>query len=174
MRVNNIDLDVLTEFANEVKKDLTKAKKSKQVECTWKLEEGEPQVEAVVQFRMGEALLQADFAPFMGGSGLAPDPLQYCLFGLASCFASTFATTAATEGIKLESLTVSAQNFIDLSKTLGLSNNPIVEKVKFTVRVKSEAPSESLERLEKLSKERCPAVFCLTQPISLETEVEKV
>lgn len=174
MRVNNIDLDGLTGFTNEVKKDLNKAKKSKQIECTWKLEEEMPQVESVVQFRMGEALLQADFAPFMGGSGLAPDPLQYCLFGLASCFASTLATVATTEGIKLESLTVSAQNFIDLSKTLGLSNNPIVEKVKFTVKVKSEASSEILEKLEKLSKERCPAVFCLTQPISLETELIKL
>jgi uncharacterized OsmC-like protein len=174
MRLNNIDLDALTEFAGEVKRDLTKAKKSKQVECTWRLEEGNPQVESVVQFPTGEALLQADFAPFMGGSGLAPDPLQYCLFGLASCFASTFANTAAAEGVKLQRLTVSAENFMDLSRTMGLSNNPIVEKVKFTVRVKSEASSETLKKLEKLSKERCPAVFCLTQPISLETEVVKV
>jgi len=171
MAINNMNLEGMKTFVEEVRQDLSKAKKSKKVECSWNFNEGKPQMESRVQHPKGETPLQSDFAPFMGGGGLAPDPIQYCLFGFAACFAGTFMSVATMMGIKIQSLKVSAENFMDLSKTLGLTDNPIVEQVKITTTVKSEAKGEQLKELERLARERCPGVYCLVNPIPLKSEL---
>lgn len=174
MGMNNMNLEQMKVFMEEVRRDLSKAKKSKKIECTWFFDEGKPQIESKVQHPGGETILQSDFAPFMGGEGLAPDPIQYCLFGMAACFAGTFMSMATMMGIKVDSLNVSAENFTDLSKTLGLTDNPIVEKVKIIATVKSEAKEEQLKEIERMAHERCPGVYCLVNPIPLETELSRI
>lgn len=171
MSLNHMNLEGIKNFVEEVKEDYSKAKKSKKIECTWNFDEGKHQIESKVQHPRGETILRSDFAPFMGGEGLAPDPIQYCLFGLAACFAGTFMSMATMMGIKIQDLRVSAENFVDLSKTLGLTNNPIVEKVKITTIVKSDAKEEELKELERMANERCPGAYCLVNPIPLETEL---
>lgn len=172
--MNHMNLEGMKIFLEEVKQDQSKAKKSKKVECSWNLEEEKPQIESKVQHPKGETILRSDFAPFMGGEGLAPDPIQYCLFGLAACFAGTFMSVATMMGIKIHSLNVSAENLVDLSRSLGLTNNPIVERVKIIATVKSDAREEQLKDLERLAQERCPGVYCLINPIPLETELVKI
>jgi uncharacterized OsmC-like protein len=169
-----MNLEGMKIFMEEVKQDYSKAKKSKKVECSWNFNEGKPQIESKVQHPKGETILRADFAPFMGGEGLAPDPIQYCLFGLAACFAGTFMSMATMMGIKIHDLRVSAENLTDLTKTLGLTDNPIVERVKIVTTVKSDAKEEQLKELERLAHERCPGVYCLVNPIPLGTELIKV
>ncbi|MGB9628002.1 MAG: OsmC family protein [Thermodesulfobacteriota bacterium] len=171
MVMNHMNLEGLKLFVEEVKQDLSKGKKSKKIECLWNFDEGKPQIESKIQHSRGETILHADFAPFMGGEGLAPDPIQYCLFGLAACFAGTFMSMATMMGIKIHELKVSAENSTDLSKTLGLTNNPIVEKAKIIATVRTDAKEEQLKELEKLTNERCPGVYCLVNPIRLETEL---
>ena len=171
MAMNHMDLEGMKTFMEEIKQDYSKAKKSKKVECSWNFDDGKPQIESKVQLPKGETVLQSDFAPFMGGEGLAPDPIQYCLFGLAACFAGTFMSMATMMEIKIQELKVSAENLVDLSKTLGLTNNPIVEKVKITASVKSDAKEGQLKELERMANERCPGVYCLVNPIPLETEL---
>src|SRR4030067_1463848 len=171
MVMNHMNLEGLQIFMEDAKKDLSKAKKSKKIECSWNFDEGKPQIESKIQHPKGETVLRVDFAPFMGGEGLAPDPIQYCLFGLAACFAGTFMSTATMMGIKIQSLKVSAENMVDLSKSLGLTNNPIVERVKIIATVKSDGKEEQLREIEKIAHERCPGVYCLVNPIPLETEV---
>ena len=63
------------------------------------------------------------------------------------------------------------QSLADLNKTLGLINTPIVEKVKITTSVKSDAKEEQLKELERMARERCPGVYCLVNPIPLESEL---
>jgi uncharacterized OsmC-like protein len=166
-----MNLEGMKKFLEEARGDLSKTKKSKKIECSWNFEEGKPQIESKVQHPKGETILRSDFAPFMGGEVLAPDPIQYCLFGLAACFAGTFMSMATMMGIKIRDLKVSAENFTDLSKTLGLTNNPIVERVKIITTVKSDAKEEQLKELEGMAHERCPGVYCLVNPIPLETEL---
>jgi uncharacterized OsmC-like protein len=76
------------------------------------------------------------------------------------------------ENFPLDGLKIIAENRIDFSRVLGLSNNPPVEWVRITAIVKSDAPEHEIRRIEQLAKERCPVVFCLTNPIKLETELE--
>lgn len=103
----------------------------------------------------GRFLIESDQPDVFGGGGTRPSPMQYCLYGVASCYATTFAGIAAEKGIKLKCLKVVAEANMDLSRPLRLSDNPVVEQVK------------------NLAEKRCPAVFCPTNPIKLSVEVAK-
>ncbi|MDO8340171.1 MAG: OsmC family protein [Candidatus Burarchaeum sp.] len=130
-------------------------------------EEGKPQFRASLKHGESFTIVEADAPSFMGGSALKPDPVQYCLFGLAACFAQTFASIAAEKGIKLRNLKVTAENKMNLKKAVGLSNEPMVERVKLKVTVSG---GKNMGELLRLAKERCPGVYCLTNPIKLDIE----
>lgn len=172
MKVNNVDVGKIQATVAEVKKDLSKAKRVNKVEGEWNPGEKGSQFRAIVQFEGGKATLEADQPSFLGGGGTQPGPMIYCLYGSASCYAATFATMAAMEGIKIRKLRIVAESSIDFSRVFALSNNPIAEKVKFTLFVESDAPEAKIREIEELSKERCPAVYCLTNPIPLETDIK--
>jgi len=80
--------------------------------------------------------------------------MEYCFYGLAACFATTFAATATSENVKLRSLRATAENGVDLRKHLGLSKEPTIQKVRLKVQVNADAPRSTLER-------------CVTRSISL-------
>src|SRR3989338_8833543 len=173
MKINNVNLEKAAAFVEEDKKDKSKAIKVKKVEGSWNFIEGKPQFASALEHASGTTITEADAPPFIGGSGIKPDPVQYCLFGLAACFAQTFASIAAEKGIELKKLKVAAENKVNLSRALGLGNEPIVERVKLSVDVLSEADESRLKEIEELAKERCPGVYCLTNPIKLDIEVTK-
>ncbi|MEK6843675.1 MAG: OsmC family protein [Candidatus Micrarchaeota archaeon] len=170
MRTNNVDLGNVMKFAGEIKADKANAIKIKKIEGEWNFSDGAPQFAALMEHQGKKTLLEADGPTFLGGSGMKPDPVQYCLFGLASCFAQTFASVAAEKGLKLTKLKVSAENKVNLLKALGMGDEPIVESVKLTISATG-APQKILEEIEKAALERCPGVYCLTKPIKLETEL---
>src|SRR3989338_6692417 len=109
MKLNNVNLEKASTFAEEVKKDKSKALKVKRIEGNWNLEDGNVQFTAALEHPQGFTVVEADSPPFLGGSGIKPDPVQYCLFGLAACYAQTFASIAAEKGIKLKQLKVAAE-----------------------------------------------------------------
>ena len=173
MKINNVDMEKASAFVEEVKADKSKAIKTKKVEGSWNFEEGKPQFTSTLEHPNGVTVIEADGPPFMGGSGIKPDPVQYCLFGLAACFAQTFASIAAEKGIELDKLKVAAENKVNLSKALGLGNEAIVEKVKLSVEVLSGVDKSKLKEIEELAKQRCPGVYCLTNPVKLDIEMNQ-
>ena len=167
MKINKVDMEKAGAFAEEVKKDRSKALKVKRIEVNWNLEDGKVQFAATLEHPQGSTVVEADGPPFLGGSGIKPDPVQYCLFGLAACYAQSFASIAAERGIKLKQLKVATENKVNLSRALGLSNEPIVEKVILEVNASAEK-GENLSEVKKLAEQRCPGVYCLTNAIKLE------
>jgi len=158
-------------FVATIEKDPAQAKKSKCVTGSWVFEEGKPQFVSTVKYPKGQVVLETELPPFAGGWGTSPDPIQYCLYGLAACFAVTFAATATNEGVELKKLQVVAENWMDLRKQMGLAEDKIIEKMKFTVHA-SGASREMLEKILKLTEERCPGTECLTRKIPLEVELK--
>jgi hypothetical protein len=73
-------------------------KLQKRVEGTWSLAEGTPQFSTTIAHDDRKTTLHVDMAPPFGGSGLAPDPLQYMLAGLGACYAATLVTIARWRG----------------------------------------------------------------------------
>lgn len=170
MKQNNIDVDKLKGVMSEVKGNLEKAKRVNKIEGEWNLGEG-PQFLSEINFEKGKVVLKSDQPSFLGGGGTQPGPMHYCLYGLASCYTATFVTMASMEGIKLKKVKVTAEGRMDFSKVFGLSNNPITEGIKISLFVESDAPEKEIKRIEALAYERCPAVYCLTNAIKLETSL---
>lgn len=168
MKINNVNVSKLREVVEVFKDDLSKAKKINKIEGEWNTAEG-VQFTSEIQYEGGKVIMEADQPTFSGGSGTRPGPMHYCLYGAASCYAATYATLAAMEGIKLKSLKILAESQVDFSKIFGLTNNPIIEGVRIILEVDSDAPEDKLKELEDQARERCPAVYCLTNSIKLET-----
>ena len=54
----------------------------------------------------------------------------------------------------------------------SLSTCRVMEEIRITLQVDSDAPREKLEETERLAFERCPAVFALTEQVKLNTLLE--
>jgi hypothetical protein len=49
----------------------------------------------------------------------------------------------------------------------------VVEQVYLTLKIDSDATPSVLAEIENLARERCPGVYCLTNPIPLTTSLKK-
>ncbi|MDA8145664.1 MAG: OsmC family protein [Thermaerobacter sp.] len=164
---NKVDLAALRRFQQAAATDPAQARRTQRLEGAWSFTPGEPQFRAQVGLPGGSVSLEADQPPFLGGSGSRPGPIQYALFGLAACFTATFATLAAEQGIELSRLETAAEMDLDLSRTLGLSQRPIMEEVRLVLQAQGDASPEALAEVLREAEERCPASFCLTHPVRL-------
>jgi len=171
MRINNIEVDAVKKLVSEVEEDPDKARVVKKARGEWVFEEGAPQFKIYVNYEGGKLELEADSPSKMGGSGLAPDPVQYCLSGLIACFAQTFVGIATEKGVRLTKLKVTAEARINLRRPLGLGDDPISEGVKITVDAEG-AEKEVLEEILKESMYRCPGVYCVSNPVPVESELK--
>jgi uncharacterized OsmC-like protein len=167
-------MEKLNELMEASKKDSANAKITPKVSGSWIFEDGQPQFRSIMDIEGKQFTVDADMPTKLGGWGTRPGPLHYCLYGLASCYAYTFAAMASMEGVTLKKLDLEAESHVDLSKVLGLSDNPIVEEVRWKVKVSSDAPKDKIEKLKNLAEERCPAVYCLTKPVKLTIDLETV
>lgn len=168
--MNNVNIKEMEKFVELISKDPSQAKKNKKITGSWVFDEGKPQFVSTIEFSKGKVNLNCELPPFAGGYGTSPDPIQYCLYGLAACFAVTFAASATKEGVKLTKLDVTAENWMDLRKQMGISKDNIIQKVKFTVHAEG-APKDVLMKILKLAEERCPGTECVTRSIPFEVEM---
>jgi uncharacterized OsmC-like protein len=173
MEKNRVNLDAFNRTVEGAKEDPESARKTVKVEGTWRLEEKGPQFESELKYENGRVILYSDEPTFLGGGGLFVNPLQYCVYGVASCFAATFAKWAAVEGVVLEEFTIVAEARLDMSTSFGLDKKPILEGMTLSLDVKSESSKEEIDRIREITMERCPAYYCLTEAVSPEIEVSK-
>ncbi|MEW6034632.1 MAG: OsmC family protein [Chloroflexota bacterium] len=170
--LNNVNVSMLGQVVKEAESDKSKVKRTQRVEGEWLLEEGGPQFRAEVSFEGGKVVFESDQPKNLGGGGTRPGPLHYCFFGLLACYTATFAAMAAQMGIKLRKLTAKLEGNLNFSRVFGLSREPVMEEIRVALHVESDAPRERLEEAEELARERCPAVFALTEPVKLNTTLD--
>jgi hypothetical protein len=100
--MNNINLEKLRETIEKLSKDPSLRRTKQTVSGEWNTSDPtKPQFKSIIKTEKGEYTLFADLPVPQGGSALAPAPIPYCLFGIASCFASTLVTVATLEGKRL-------------------------------------------------------------------------
>ena len=172
MKRNNVSLENLEKTLTAFRADPGKARKTNRVEGIWNLDEGHPQFTARVTFERGKMTLEADQPTGQGGGGSQPGPMLYCLYGLASCYVATFATTAAMMGVEVTRLEVVVESDVDFAPVFGLAEGPIIEGVRINLSVESKAPEEKIAEVETLAAQRCPGVFCMANAIPFETQLE--
>jgi uncharacterized OsmC-like protein len=168
--VNRINLDRLKDTIQKIEEDPSKAKKITRIEGEWVLDNVDvPSFRAEIQ----KFTIEADQPIILGGGGTQPSPMHYCLYGIAVCVAATFATVAAMERIELKKMRVAVEDNINFPKVLGIADKPIIEEVKLKITVASDSGEEKIRQLMRMAEDRCPAVFCLTNPVKVTVEVAK-
>ncbi len=75
------------------------------------------------------------------------------------------------EGVTLSKLAIEVVGHVDFSKVFGITDNPIVEGIHISVTARSSANEATLKQIQALAEERCPALDCLTRPITVTTKL---
>ena len=171
-RINNVDIEKVQAFETQIQNDPSLARKTQVIEGEWVFKQGTTQFASPINFEGGQTTFEVDNPTFMGGSGNLPGPMHYCFFGLASCYTGTFATMAAMLGLELKRLTTRVEADLNFSRVFGLRDEPVMEEVRVTLQVESDAPVKKIREAEKLALERCPVVFTLRNPVKLAAKLE--
>jgi uncharacterized OsmC-like protein len=69
-------------------------------------------------------------------------------------------------------LEVAVESDVNFAPVFGLSEEPIIEGVRITLSVESQAPEEKIAEIEALAAEQCPGVYCMANAIPFETRLE--
>lgn len=167
-----VKLEAIKKTVEAIQASPEEAYRDKVLEGTCNFNDG-PHFEAVLDYPGGSVTLTSDQPPFLGGGGAAPDPLLYCLYGSAACFTGTIMTVIAQRELKVDSLKLTARNRVNLSRPLGLGDEPPVEMIVFTLTYTGQASEVEMKRALEETLRTCPAAYCLTNPIRLETEIKR-
>jgi uncharacterized OsmC-like protein len=169
--MHNVDVDALAETAEKARSDPAAVRQPVELTGEWRTEEGAPQFRGTIPYPGGEVEFTCDFPPHLGGSGAAPNPLAYCLWGGLACYAMTFATEAARAGVELRALRGTVRTEVDHARALGVSDRPPVERIAWMLDVEAGAAEDRLATLKEQADARCPGVYCIRNAIPLDTEV---
>ncbi len=171
--MHNVDVETLLQTVEHGTTDPAALRQPVALSGEWQTREGAPQFQGHIPYPGGEVEFSCDFPPALGGSGSAPNPLAYCLWGGLACYAMTFATEAAREGVELRALRGVITTEVDQSRSLGLSERAPVEHIEWHLDVKADASTETIDALKERADARCPGVYCLRNPIDLATTVSQ-
>jgi uncharacterized OsmC-like protein len=173
LKRNNVNLAAVAALAERAASTPAAAKLQKRVEGGWSHADGSPQFSATLLHGDGGSVLSADMAVPFGGGGLAPDPIQYMLFGLAACYTATLVMIASLEGVDLGEVKAVAENAVDVSNVFGLADRPLVERVSVRVTVAAKVDDATLARWTEAARAKCPFAFTVANAVPLETRVER-
>ncbi len=169
--MHNVNVDALTKTITQGESDPSSLVQEVSFDGEWRSEQG-PQFTTTIPVPNGEPFIfEADFPPPMGGTGSAPNPLAYCFWGGLACYAMTFAQEAALRGVALRGLRAHATAEVDMSRALGVSDNPPVERIDWTLDVDADADATTLDAIKATADEHCPGVYCLRNPVELRTQL---
>lgn len=170
--MHNVNLAALNATIEKARQDPSAVVMDTAFDGEWNTGSG-PQFTATIPLPNGEEVqFAADFPPPMGGSGSAPNPLAYCFWGGLACYAMTFAQEAAKAGVEIRTLRARVEARVDQSRALGVTDNPPVGQIDWTLQVEAEDDTDQLQAIKTAADEHCPGVYCLRNPIDLRTSLE--
>jgi uncharacterized OsmC-like protein len=170
--MHNVNVEALEQTAATARANPAAVVNHVAFEGAWQTTPGAPQFRATIPVPNGAAVVfEADYPPPMGGNGVAPNPLAYCFWGGLACYAMTYAQEAARRGIELRGLRARVETDLDLSRALGVSDRPPVERIDWHLEVEADAAPELLDELRAASDAHCPGAYCIRNPIDLHTHV---
>jgi uncharacterized OsmC-like protein len=131
--INNTDLDKVAQTVANGKKDKQSLRKPVKLQGEWILD---PRTE--LSYEKGKEVIEIDSPSFLGGNGNRLGPMAYCVAGITSCFIATFASVAASQGVKLTMLIVNTECLINFAKTFDIADEPITEGINFDIAAESQ------------------------------------
>ncbi len=166
--MNNININSLNKTREEILKGEFPDKKSFEVQGEWIFNE-EGQFKAEIEFPKGKINLITDQPLPSGGRGNAPNPVQYCVFAMISCYTTTFMTIAASKNVEIKRLKARGASTINMKSIFEIEEGPVVEKVWIELVVESDANIKILEEIKKKTDKKCPAAYVAQNKIPFES-----
>jgi uncharacterized OsmC-like protein len=138
---------------------------------------GDTQLETIEQ--LGQPIqrrftLPGDHPPELLGHDHGPSSVETLMAALGSCVAGTYAAQATALGVDLDGIDVELEGKVDLNGFLQLApvrSGP--SGIRAKVRVKSGADDATLTELCEATKKASPVYDALTNPVPVETWVER-
>lgn len=161
--MNNISFDALQQTINAIKKNPELGMTKWAAHISW--QEGVRNQIAIRNF----PTKVTDEPEKLGGTDIAPNPVEYLIGAAGSCFAITFEVLASQNGIKLEEVEVDIEADLNAAVFLGIEEgnggilNPVIK-----LKTITSAPKEQVKEIAKLALSKSPVL------VSIESEIELV
>lgn len=120
----------------------------------------------------GRALVEAGLHPATGGNGLLACSGDLLLEALVACAGVTLQAVATAIGVEIKSGIVKAEGDLDFKGTLGVSKEVPVgfNTIRLQFNLDSNATTEQIDSLKKLTERYCVVYQTLTQGVAVETK----
>ncbi len=163
-RVNNLDLEALAKTREAVEKGEAPAEKVFAAEGEW-LFSDEGLFKGKIEYPGGVVEIISDQPPQSGGYGKYPNPVQYCVFSMIACYATTFMTLAATKGVSIKKFKIKGGSVANMKAIMEIEEGPIVKEVFVDVEVESDADEEVIKGLLEEANKKCPAAYTVQNAV---------
>lgn len=163
--MNNINFKTVEQTIKAMKEDPKLAMKKWVANVAWK--DG-----------VQNKLTIRDFNPIMvdepqplGGTDIAPNPVEYLVGAAASCFAITFEVMASQKGIELEAVDVNIEADLNAAVFLGLEDGDggILDP-KLKLNAKTSASKTEIKEIAEIALLKSPVLLSLKTKIELTVE----
>lgn len=119
--------------------------------------------------------LLVDEPPYLGGTDLAPNPVETMAAGLCGCLTAGIVTNSALFGTELEKVNVEVTVDFDVHGVLGLNkqspNGAVGLHYKVTLKAKEPGQTEKLTKSKETIDRKSPVRNTLELPLRITTEI---
>jgi uncharacterized OsmC-like protein len=118
-------------------------------------------------------VFDADHPAVLVGQDNGPTPVEFLLYGLASCITAGIGNIAAARGVTLTRVESTVIGDIDLQGLLGLSNDVRngYQQMRMQVTIEGDAPAETLTEIVEQSRSRSAVYDVLTNGMPVTVDV---
>jgi uncharacterized OsmC-like protein len=123
-----------------------------------------------------EFSFDADHPEIFASEDLGATPVEYVLVGLASCLTAGVAAVAQNRGIQLRSVEANLKGSMDIQGILGVDSDVRngYDDIEVTFNIDADASKEDIEALVAQSQKRSAVYDIVTNPTSVNVNVNKV
>jgi uncharacterized OsmC-like protein len=127
--------------------------------------------EVLCRVETGRALVEAGLHPATGGTGMLACSGDLLLQALVACAGVTLTAVATAIGIEIKGGNIRAEGDLDFKGTLGVSKEVPVgfKSIRLHFDIDSNASSEQIASLSKLTERYCVVYQTLTNGVGVET-----
>lgn len=162
-RLNDVDLDAVGGLARAIVDDAKAAATTWGASVTWT---GGFRSEAAIR---DFSPIKSDEPSGLGGTDLAPNPVEQLLAALGNCLAVGYAANASAAGIELNDVRVELAGDLDLHTFLGLREGHAgFDAIRVAVHIDSDADQEALDELHRKVTATSPVGHTLARAIPVD------
>ncbi len=158
--INHVDLETVGELVAAINADAGAAQTTWHARVDWK---GAFTSEATVRHFEPSP---SDEPAGLGGTDLAPNPVEQLLSALGNCLAVGYAASLSAAGVQINTLSIDLEGDLDLHTFLGLADgNAGYSDIRARVSIDSDADAETLSALHRRVVATSPVGHTLSRAV---------